>query len=239
MSATTDYSIFISGSSGNMRLPVNPEEYTIRYPDDHVIYNVLDIGEVIQPRLPGLRVIEWEGYLPGNLSQPEVVSDVEPDDFIDAITGYMKKQTKVRFIASRVQESGRYIFDTNIKVVVTNFEQTERGGETGDFYYLIQLTEYKDFTAELVALIPTTTTNTVQANTTPQREASSGVISVGDTVIANGTYYYDSYGASPTGNASNLRTTVTRIVSSPQSGQRYPYHIGTRGWLTVSQLQKV
>lgn len=237
MAATTDYAIYLSSGGSNLQLPVNPEEYTIEYPDDHQRYNVLSIGEVIQPRLAGLKTISWEGLLPDSGEAFERRGAVSPERFIKAVSGYLSNGTKIRFIASRVNESG-YLFDTNIKCVVTNFSHREVGGEPGDFYYSIELTQYRDYAAQVIALIPTQTASTVQADTTPQRE-TGGTINSGDNVIANGTYYYDSYGASPTGKANNLRTTVTRIVGSPQSNQKYPYHIGSYGWLTVGQLQKV
>lgn len=236
--ATTPYAIYISGSRGNMQLPVNPQEYTIRYPDDNQKYNVLDIGEVIQSRLPALKIVSWEGLLPGSGEAFET-GGVSAETFINNITAYMKNTSgdKVRFIASRQDDAG-YLFDTNFKCIVTDFAHWEKGGEPGDVYYSIELTEYKTFAAEVLSLVPTTTASTVKADATPQRD-TGGTISVGDSVRASGTYYYDSYGATPTGKASNLLTTVTRIVGSPKSGQRYPYHIGSYGWLTVGQLTKV
>lgn len=237
MSVSTDYAIYLSGSHGNMELPVNPEEYSIEHPDDHQTYNVLSIGEVIQPRLPGLRNISWEGLLPDSGEAFEL-GGVDPEEFINAMVDYLGTGEEIRFIASRANENG-LLFDTNIKCVVTNFTQREVGGEPGDVYYSITLSEYRDFEAKVVALIPTAAPATVKADTTPQRE-SGGTIGVGDSVIANGTYYHSSYGDSPTGTANNLRTTVTRIVANPKSGQKFPYHIGAAtGWLTLGQLKKV
>lgn len=236
MALDNNYFIYLSGSRGNMQVPLLPEEFRIEYPDDHQTYNVLDIGEVIQPRLPGLKNISWDGLLPDSGEAFEN-NGVDPDTFISRVTNYLDSGEPIRFIVSRSNEQG-YLFDTNIKCIVTSFRQEERGGEPGDVYYSIELSEYRDFEAQVIALIPTPTANVVNADTTPQRE-SGGAIGVGDNVIANGTYYYSSYGDSPTGKATNLRTTVTRIVGSPKSGQKYPYHIGHYGWLTLGQLKKV
>lgn len=236
MAVSTDYAIYISGSNGNMQLPVNPEEYTIEYPSDNERYNILGIGEVIQPRLPALKIISWEGLLPASGEAFEMIRGVTPEYFIDVITRYQRNLEQIQFIASRVTERG-FVFDSNIKCTVTNFSHREVGGEPGDFYYNIELTEYKDYEAKAVSLIPSGT-NSVKADTSPQRE-TGGTINVGDNVIANGTYYYSSYGDSPTGNANNLRTTVTRIVGSPNANQKFTYHIGHYGWLTVGQLKKV
>ena len=56
---------------------------------------------------------------------------------------------------------------------------------------------------------------------------------VGATVIANGTYCYDSYGSKPHGTAKNLKIKVKRIVP----GRPYPILIGVYGWIKESNLQ--
>lgn len=242
MADTTRYGIFFSYRNTTVRLPVNPSEYSISYPGDNNQYKVLDIGDVIIPIQPGLRTISWEGLLPGDPDRPYVLTSgsfKEPGYYIDLFRGYMEEGSLPRLIINRFDDNGRNIYDTNIQVVITDFQTTEKGGETTDFYYTITCTEYRPFDAEQVSITPSGT-GMATAATTPQRPVDSGVISVGDTVIANGTYYNDSYGSPPTGKATNLRTTVTRIVGSPKSGQIYPYHIGTAtGWLAKSQLKKV
>ena len=59
------------------------------------------------------------------------------------------------------------------------------------------------------------------------------VLRVGATVVVNGEYCYDSYGGKPHGIANNISTTVTRIVT----GNPYPVHVGSYGWVQESQLQ--
>ena len=38
--------------------------------------------------------------------------------------------------------------DTGFEVLITQFNTEERGGETGDFYYDLTLTEYRDYTPQ-------------------------------------------------------------------------------------------
>lgn len=239
MAATTQYGIYFSLAGTTVRIPVNPEEYTISYPENNTTYNVLDIGEVIVPREPGLREISWEGFFPGNSADPYVVTSGgfrDPKYYINLFNTYKVNGSKPRFIVNRYNEDGGTIFDTNIQVLVGDFDIIEKGGETGDFYYSISLSEYKPIEIEQVS-ITLTAPKTATAASTPQREKDSGVLSVGDSVIANGTYYYSSYGDSPTGSRSNLRTTITRIVTQTAS-QPYNYHIGQYGWLKKNQLTK-
>lgn len=249
MATITDYGVYFSLSGLTVRIPVNPNEFTITYPVTNNTYNVLDIGDIIVPREPGLRVISWEGVLPADDQETFVLTSggfKEPSYYQDLFRGYMENQSKPRLIINRFDENGT-LFDTNIQVVITNFDAIERGGEVGDIYYNITCTEYRNYSAEQVSIVTAPASNTATVATTPQRQVDDGVLKVGDEVIANGTYYYTSYGDSPTGSRSNLRTTITRIVSSPKAGQNYPYHIGHTtngqqfifGWLQKSQLRKV
>lgn len=240
MAAKTQYSLFFSYGGSTVRLPVNPEEYTIGSTSDNSRYHVLDIGEVVVPSGAGPRSISWESFFPGDPSEPYVLtagSFKAPSYYISLLQGYQNKKKKVRFIANRCLEDGTSLQDTNIKVIVESFEVTEKGGETGDFYYKITLTEYRSFSPQVVEIIDKGG-DEAGAASTPQREEPDGEISVGTSVVASGKYYYSSYGDSPTGTANSLKTTVTRIVGSPASGQGYPYHIGQYGWLKKSQLRK-
>lgn len=221
-------------------MPVNPNEFSITHPSTNTKYNVLGIGEIIIPREPGLRIITWESWFPGSDDSPYVLTAGnfrDPEFLVDMFNGYKESQETTRLIVNRYDDQG-ITFDTNIQVTVEDFEIIEKGGEPSDIYYNVTLSEYRPYNAQVVAIVPTST-NTATAATTTQRATDTGALSVGDSVKASGTYYYDSYGASPTGKANNLTTTITRIVSSPKSGQSYPYHIGHYGWLTKGQLTKI
>lgn len=73
-----------------------------------------------------------------------------------------------------------------------------------------------------------------------------GVVAVGDKVtFKSGKYYTDSYGTSPTGSKYLGESVyVTKVVSSPKSGQNYPIHISTGnklgngdlGWIKKDQI---
>jgi len=238
--SATQYGLYFNKEGVTIRIPINPQEYTIKYPSDNTRYNVLGLGEIIIPRLPKLQQISWESYFPGaeNDTLALISGGFKPPEFyIDTFKKYQASEEPVRFIANRVMEDGEAIFDTNIQVIVEDFEASEKGGETGDFYYRISLSNYRDYTPQKVTIRPVEN-NTVSATATEQRKVPNDVITVGDTVIANGRYWYTSYGESPFGNANNTTTTVTRIVQSPKSGQSYPVCIGNLGWLQMSQLKK-
>lgn len=216
-------------------IPVNPEEISIKYPSDNKDYDVIGIGQVVVPRKPALKEISWESFFPASTSEPYVDADAyDPDEYVDWFENAMKKNQKVRLIITRDR-----LYDTNIRCIVSDFETTDKGGEPGDMYYSVTLREYRDYSPETVSIITTpaetAADQTVEATSEAERPVETPVLRVGAPVIANGQYWYDSYGSKPFGTANNLSTTVTRIVE----GNPYPVHIGSYGWLTADQLQIV
>lgn len=84
----------------------------------------------------------------------------------------------------------------------------------------------------------TTTASAKRRGATPAQQ-----LTVGCTVIANGKYWYTSYGDSPYGTASNQRAKVSRIITNDPA-RPYPVHITTEGggwlgWLKSSQVKVV
>ena len=221
--------IYIEFGGGRMLLPVNPEEIEIRYPTDNKDYDVIGIGQVVVQRKPSLKEVSWEGFLPVSTTDPYVNAGASsPQSYVNNLSSAMEGKQKGRLIITRSR-----LYDTNMRCIISDFQTTDKGGEPDDIYYSITLREYKDYSPRVVTLIGTGTQT--QATASAERPIETPVLRVGATVIANGKYWYDSYGARPFGTANNLQTTVTRMAD----GNPYPVHIGSYGWLRADQLQIV
>lgn len=240
------YGLYLSRDGTTVRLPVNPESYAITGDNDNGNYNVLGVGPIMIPRTPKLQTVSWSGLLPGQANLGAVVTGgaFEPPKFyIDFIQAAMDDKVPVRFVANRCTEDGTPIFDTNMEMLVTRFKTEERGGETGDFYYEIALSEYRDYSPKTVTLQQSDAREPVQASTEETRAVPKGQLTVGQAVIVNGSCYYSSQGAEPHGTLSGFRGSISRIVAEdPQ--RAYPYHItdengGAKGWVKAAQLQAV
>ncbi len=233
------YKFFADVGGDTMEFPVNPKEYSISYPSDNKTYNVLDIGEIVVPRLPSLMEVSWESYFPGDSDDPLIYGHdwTDPEDYVEAIIDARDNQEICDLVISRYDARGSKMFDTNISAVIDSFETTEKGGEAGDVYYKIKFKEYRDFAPIKVSPPqPEQPSQTVQINDQPRPLSAAPELRVGATVIANGTYFSSSYGDKPTGTANNLSTTVSRII--PDASRPYPILIGgSRGWIKADQLQ--
>lgn len=233
MRISSDTSIYLRIGSKKLKIPVNPEEIEVKRPTSHKDYDVIGLGQIVVPKKPDLRIVSWEKFFPGSLSDPYVRSGAkEPEFYVKALEKAMKRKQKIRLIIAR---SGSC--DTNMRCVVEEFVTRDKGGEPGDVYYEISLLEYRDYSPETVQIITTPAKpqqpQQVDAVKQEERPVETPVLRVGAAVVANGVYYYDSYGAKPTGTANNISTTVTRIVESSP----YPVHIGSYGWIRADQLQ--
>ena len=225
-----DAKIYIEIGGGRIQIPVNPEEIEINYPSDNQDYDVIGVGQVVVQRKPSLKEVSWEGFFPVVTSDPYVNSGASsPQSYVDSIQAAMESEQKGRLIITRSR-----LYDTNMRCIVSNFKTTDKGGEPDDMYYSITLREYRDYSPRVVTLLGAGGA-AAQATASAERPVDTPVLRVGATVIANGRYWYDSYGAKPFGTANNLQTTVTRIVE----GNAYPVHVGSYGWLRADQLQIV
>ena len=232
------YKFFADIGGDTIEFPVNPKEYTIAYPTNHKTYNILDIGEVIVPRLPSLMEVSWESYFPGNSNDPFIIGHEwrEPAEYVELIEEARNHKEICDLVISRRDAVGGRMYDTNISAVITAFSTTERGGESGDVYYKIAFKEYRHFGPKKVTLPQSEDGQPAEIQTQEDRPVTTPELRVGAAVIANGIYFSSSYGDKPTGNANNLQTTVSRII--PDASRPYPVLIGgNRGWIKADQLQ--
>lgn len=227
-------SIYIKFGSTKIKIPVNPGKIEIQHPTDHKTYDVIGAGEIVVPRKPSLRVVSWESIFPGDTDAPYVNSAAHaPRYYANFFEKAWKKKQVGRLVISR---DGMY--DTNMRCIISDFKTNDQGGEPDDMYYSIEFTEYRSYAPEIISVITVQQESgaagaVAEASAETQREVETPIMRVGASVIANGEYCYDSYGAKPHGTANNLTATVRRIVS----GNPYPVLIGDYGWIQESQLQ--
>ena len=240
-----NYGIFFSLDNKVIRLPINPETMPESLPGSNETYNVIGIGDITIPRTPQQKTIEISSYFPGRVTWAVLTPNnfMTPEEYIQFFTGAMNNKSILTYTPVRYTEDGEPYFtsDTGFKCTVESFDFEERGGETGDFYYTLVIKEYRDYAPMTVEVQKKTTSSGTESvvTQTPTRTTPKKQIVVGSTVIANGKYYYTSYGAKPYGTASGRKCKVSRIVDK---SRKCPYHIttmsgGALGWIAGSCLK--
>lgn len=240
-----NFGLFFTRDSTIIRLPVNPEKLPVERNNANNDYNVLGIGPIMVPRIPELRVVNISSFFPGRpFSGVLNAGEFQPPEFyIQFFESAMNDKAPILYTPVRYYENGEPFMsgDTGFEVLVTQFTTEERGGETGDFYYDLELTEYRDYTPQNLQVKQRSAGTPAIATTEPSRSIPQGQLVVGTTCIANGPYYYTSYGDEPHGNANGRTVVVSRMVDGSRA---YPVHVtdesgGALGWMKKEALQGV
>lgn len=239
-----NFGLFFTRDDTVIRLPVNPEKLPVAKTNDNSEYNVLGIGPVMVPRTPKLRQVTISSYFPGRTFPGVLTSGgfLGPEFYLNFFQSAMDDKAPILYTPVRYYENGEPFLagDLGFQVLVTEFSTQEKGGETGDFYYDLELTEYRDYSPSIVDIPPLEGASA--GSVSPSRAVPQNQLVVGSVCNASGKYFASSYGDPPSGNGNGRRCVVSRIISDPS--RPYPIHITTEsggwlGWLTADQLQVV
>ena len=241
-----NFGLFFTRDSTVIRLPVNPDKLPVAQETDNGEYNVLGIGPIMVPRTPKQKTVTISKFFPGRPFPGVLTANgfQPPEFYIQFFQKAMDDKAVITYTPVRYYEDGTPFMteDTGFQVLVTSFSYEERGGETGDFYYDLELKEYRDYSPQELQVQQSAAAGQPATATTQQsRDIPQGQLYVGCICVANGPYYYSSYGDEPHGNGNGRRVLVSRIVDGSRA---YPVHVttesgGALGWMQKSALQVV
>lgn len=144
------YKLYFSSGATVIALPINPEKLPETLSADNGTYNVLGLGPIMQPRTPNLRTVSISGLLPGRRMPGQTGIHLPPAVYMAFFTTAMKKKSPIVYTPVRFYENGVPFLGPSLgfRCLVTSFKAEERGAETGDFYFDLSLTEYKDYSPQ-------------------------------------------------------------------------------------------
>jgi len=217
-----------------VQLPVNPEEIMINSSGNNKTEEIVKLGEINLLRQKKLEAFMIECFLPTDSSAPYVLTKgkfQKPQFYIDFFEQIRQEKKPFRFIVS----------DTKINMLAA-IEDLEYGLKAGDddIHYSLSIKEYRPFSSKVVKItLPATKAEPAKV-TAPAAERPKTGFAIGDTVIANGKYWYSSYGANPHGTFNNFTGKISHIVAD--KSRQYRYHIttpsgGYRGWVAENQIK--
>jgi hypothetical protein len=221
--------IWLEFNGQSFILPVNPKKIDTKKkskPDEH---DIVGKGQIAVPQYPDLKTYKWESFFPGDADDPYTTEEaLEIPDYIEILDTAMN-DARIGYLTIN-RPSGQ---NEHKRVIITAFDYQDVGGEPLDITYTIELEEWKSYKAEKIVIKKKKKKKKTVATKEKKRPTTKKKVRVGAKVVANGKYWYSSYGAKPYGTAKNLQTEVKRIVK----GNKYPICIGHYGWVKESQLQ--
>lgn len=236
---------------GNLTLPVNPQSLEITTQSDNKKVNVVKSGQIVIPKGVNLSTLTIESFFPGNnillntltgghipgyiiTSLNSLFNSFTSHKYYQYFETLQQTQTPVRLVISECNID----MDVLVESIKKRYESQD-----DDIYYTLNLTEYRKTSRKKLTPKPSDVLNvvtTVKAvvASTPER-AKSG-LAIGDKVVVDGPYFYDSFGASPTNTFKNFTGKISHIASNPNATHKY--HItslegGWKGWVKSDSIK--
>lgn len=248
-------------SATPLTLPVNPEILEVTTESDVMTTNVVKLGEVVIPTGSKLSRLQIESFFPykedstviDTLNRISTAVDELLPGYVTAGLNLFSSFTPEKYYKyfKQLQKVGapvRLIISdcgVDMDVIVESIEKRYITCDK-DLRYTLSLIEWRDTRPSGVikkivngaaSVVLGSSNNKVAAPTPPRTKTG---FAAGDTVIANGRYYYDSFGSSPYGTFKDFRGKISHIASNQKA--QYKYHIttldgGWRGWVKSDQLR--
>lgn len=190
------YRVWFVTSNRKVSLPVNPNEITVQYEGDSTTYNVIGIGDVVIPRTPKLTQISFESFFPrlGEYTYTNETDYPEPAEYVDFFRTLQNDKTVFKLVITRT-DNNEITFDTNFYAVMNNFQITDKGGEPGDVYYSLSVSEWRDAQPESLEVKKEgvekagETVEPKELVVVKQRKNDEKVLKPGQTVTVSGKVY--------------------------------------------------
>lgn len=206
-------------------LPITPEDIEITYPGNNTSANIIQLGEITLLKKRKLATFTIKSWFPDDNYYPGIKTSGRFEDsnfYVNFFEKIREDKKPCLFIV--------YGLNITMYVSIESFVRERRGGEHEDLYYQLSFKEYKSYSIkELPPRVQEESPEILETidKKTPILEPTE--ITVGTTVIVNGTIHSDSYGSNPGKSLSNYTGAVNLINKKGT----HPYHIVTPagGWL--------
>lgn len=138
-------------------IPINPQVMRVSQSSDLYTKNLIGLGDTVKSKIPKLREWSWEGLLMRDIFDPLNVmgSVLPPGAYIKMWEQMQAEGSPFNFAYISMNAAIQFIKQTNTLALIKDFNWEERGGEPGDIYYNIVITEYRTTKIEVLSMSPT------------------------------------------------------------------------------------
>lgn len=137
---------------GNTQLPVAPAKLQVKISNKNKTLDLINNGEVNILKTPGLTEVSFEVLLP-NLQYPfaNYFEGFKKADYYLSSFEKLKKSLKpFQFIVCRMTPRYEFLFDTNLKVTLEDYEIIEDADNGFDVVASIRLKQYKPYATKVL-----------------------------------------------------------------------------------------
>lgn len=172
-----NYGFFFDYNNDTIRLPVNPEKFSISIEQEGTKKNVVGLGAINIIGNVKLQKIEFEAEFPCQpLSYITTKNQFKgPYFYLDKFQKYMEDKNPIRFILTREYSEAKDLKNISILVTIDSLDIDEEALEEGDLKINFSLLEYRPFTSKTVNIVIQKKIHVVKEST-PARPASTPAV---------------------------------------------------------------
>lgn len=258
----SDYRIFFGVWKKNsldydlIELPVNPQDVTITYPANPTNYDVEGVGDVVIPRIPKLASVTFDSFFPREavfITGANSDSWYSPEWYVNFFRNLQLSRepfeltivrgSDIYYEGDSVFPTHQQYFDTVFdKAVLLDLSFSDKGGEPGDVYYSMTISEYRDASPKTMAELSEekldSDGNIVEQKLVPvvNRPPQRGAI-VPDRAVEISGEVYEEPETTKQGwqfsrqQANRIDRVITRVLPPSVSGQLHSVYVDGLGWV--------
>ena len=172
-----NYGFFFDYNNDTIRLPVNPEKFSISIKQEGTQKTVVGLGAINIIGNVKLQTIEFEAEFPcQQLSYVTTKNQFKgPYFYLEKFQKYMNDKNPVRFILTRDYSEAKDLKNVSILVTIDSLDIDEEALEEGDLKIKFSLLEYKPYTSKTVDIVIKQKTHVVKKSN-PTRPVSTPTV---------------------------------------------------------------
>lgn len=194
-----NYGFFFDYNNDTIRLPVNPEKFSIKMQQEHTSKEVIGIGAINLLGNIKLQEISFEAEFPcQKLAYITTKNEFKgPYFYLNKFNTYMNEKKAIRFVLTRNYDEATDLDNISMLVTIKSMNIDEEALEEGDLKISFTLSEYKPYTSKTVKIIVNNTnakpaqkkTNTKQRET-KKTTSTTYIVKKGDCLWNIAKKYY-------------------------------------------------
>ena len=147
-----NYGFFFDYNNETIRLPVNPEKFSITIAQEGTEKTVVGLGAINIIGDVKLQTIKFDAEFPCR-EQSYITTKNQfrgPYFYLDKFKKYMEDKNPIRFVLTRDYQEAKDLNNISILVTIESLDVDENALEEGDLKISFSLLEYKPYTSKTV-----------------------------------------------------------------------------------------
>lgn len=165
-----NYGFFFDYNNETIRLPVNPEKFSIGIEQEGTKKTVVGLGAINIIGDVKLQEIEFEAEFPCQ-QQSYVTTKNQfkgPYFYLEKFKKYMTEKNPVRFVLTRNYEEAKDLKNVSMLVTISSMDIDEEALEEGDLKITFNLLEYRPYTSKTVNVVIKKKIHVIKENNPPR-----------------------------------------------------------------------